>query len=70
MTTEVYNQENKVVGKIDLPENVFNAKWRPTLVQQVLVAQLANVRKPLAHVKTRGEVRGGGRKPHAQKHTG
>jgi len=59
-----------VVGKIDLPENVFNAKWRPTLVQQVLVAQLANVRKPLAHVKTRGEVRGGGRKPHAQKHTG
>ncbi|KKU90911.1 MAG: 50S ribosomal protein L4 [Candidatus Jorgensenbacteria bacterium GW2011_GWA1_48_11] len=60
MTTEVYNQENKVVGKIDLPENVFNAKWRPTLVQQVLVAQLANVRKPLAHVKTRGEVRGGG----------
>lgn len=70
MTTDVYNQENKIVGKIDLPENVFNVKWRPALVHQVLVAQLGNARKPLAHVKTRGEVRGGGKKPYAQKHTG
>lgn len=70
MTVEVYSQGNKKVGTVDLPAAVFSARWNPDLVHQVLVAQLANRRQPLAHTKTRGEVRGGGRKPWRQKGTG
>ena len=67
---DVHNLENKIVGKIELPDRIFGEKWRPALVAQVLRAQLANRRKPWAHAKTRAEVRGGGRKPWAQKGTG
>lgn len=70
MKTKLYNLKNEVVGDLELPNNVFGAPWRPTLVKQVLLAQLANKRKPWAHVKDRGEVRGGGRKPWRQKGTG
>jgi large subunit ribosomal protein L4 len=70
MKTAVYNLKNEKVGEIDLPERIFGVEWKPALVQQVLVAQLANRRKPWAHVKTRAEVRGGGRKPWRQKGTG
>lgn len=70
MMADVYNQDNKKTGTIDLPENVFGIKWNPDLVTLALHAQLANARKPVAHAKDRGEVRGGGRKPWRQKHTG
>lgn len=70
MKTEVYNLKNEVVGSMELPERVFNVKWNPDLVHQVLNAQLANRRRPWAHAKSRGEVRGGGRKPWRQKGTG
>ncbi len=70
MTTDLYNQKNEKVGTVELPDAVFGAKWNPTLVQQVTVSQLANRRKPTAHAKDRSEVRGGGKKPWAQKHTG
>lgn len=70
MKTDLYNQKNEKVGTVELPNTVFGAKWNPTLVQQVTVSQLANRRKPTAHAKDRSEVRGGGKKPWAQKHTG
>lgn len=70
MKTDVYNLKNEVVGTVELPEKVFGAKWNPTLIQQILIAQLANKRRPWAHAKTRAEVRGGGRKPWRQKGTG
>ena len=70
MKVELYNLENKSVGQAELPEAVFGIAWKPTLVQQVLTAQLANRRRPWAHAKTRAEVRGGGRKPWRQKGTG
>ena len=70
MTVDLYNLENKVVGKTELPEKVFGEHWRPALVAQVLNAQLANKRNPWAHAKTRAEVSGGGRKPWRQKGTG
>lgn len=66
----VYNQNNQKIGEIDLPEKIFGAAWNADLVHQVYVWQIAASRKPLAHVKERGEVRGGGRKPWRQKHTG
>ncbi len=69
MQADIYNWENKKVDTLELPE-VFNTRWSPALVQQVLLAQLANRREPWSYVKGRGEVRGGGRKPWRQKGTG
>ena len=70
MKTELYNVENKPVGTIELPEDIFGAKWKPDLVHQIIEAMRANVRQPWAHAKGRGEVRGGGKKPWRQKGTG
>ncbi len=70
MKADVFDLENKKVDTIELPDAVFGAKWNPSLVKQVLLAQVANRRKPWAHVKDRSEIRGGGKKPWRQKGTG
>ena len=70
MKVDVYNQKGEVIDKIELSEDIFNVKWNPVLVHQVLVAMQNNQRKPIAHTKNRGEVSGGGRKPWRQKGTG
>ena len=53
-----------------MPEGIFGVAWKPALVKQVYDGEMANKRRPWAHTKTRGEVRGGGRKPWRQKGTG
>lgn len=68
--TNLYNQEGKVVGEVDLPKEIFGLKPNTNLMHEAVVAQMAASRIKYAHVKTRGDVRGGGRKPFAQKHTG
>lgn len=70
METQVYNQKGKSVGKLNLPESIFAVPWNADLVHQVVTAMQANARTPVAHTKTRGEVRGGGKKPWRQKGTG
>ncbi len=70
MKVDVYNVENKVVGTVEAPESLFGARWNAALVSQVLTAFRANQRRPWAHAKGRGEVRGGGKKPWRQKGTG
>lgn len=70
MKQQVLNFKKEVVGEIDLPEKVFKTRWAPELVHQVLLAQMANLRRPWAHAKDRSEVSGGGRKPWRQKGTG
>ncbi len=70
MKAPLYNIEGKTVGEIELSDAVFGQPWNGDLVHQIVVAQAANVRKPWAHAKGRGEVRGGGKKPWKQKHTG
>ncbi len=70
MLADLYNLENSKVGTVDLPETVFGMAWKPSLVKQVLVAQMANRRLPWAHAKDRSEVSGGGKKPWRQKGTG
>jgi large subunit ribosomal protein L4 len=57
-------------GKVELPAEVFDAKTNVSLIHQVVVAQLAAARQGTHKTKTRGEVRGGGRKPYRQKGTG
>ncbi len=70
MEVALYNQKFEEIGKTDLPDSIFAVEWRPDIVHQVLIAQQANRRKPIAHAKARGEVRGGGKKPYRQKGTG
>src|SRR5271169_1391822 len=54
----------------DLPAEIFDAKVNVPLIHQVVVAQEAAARQGTHSTKTRGEVRGGGRKPYRQKGTG
>jgi large subunit ribosomal protein L4 len=53
-----------------LPPEIFDAKVNVPLIHQVVVAQEAAARQGTASTKTRGDVRGGGRKPYRQKGTG
>lgn len=66
----VYNKEGKSVRDVELAAERYEVKVNPSLVHQVVVAAQANARKAIAHTKTRGEVRGGGKKPWRQKGTG
>jgi large subunit ribosomal protein L4 len=54
----------------DLPADIFDAKVNVPLIHQVVVAQEAAARQGTHATKTRGDVRGGGRKPYRQKGTG
>jgi large subunit ribosomal protein L4 len=55
---------------VDLPADVFDVQVNIPLIHQVVVAQLAAARQGTHKTKTRGEVRGGGKKPYRQKGTG
>ena len=55
---------------VELPPEIFDAKVNIPLIHQVVVAQEAAARQGTHAVKTRGDVRGGGRKPYRQKGTG
>ncbi|CAM2852036.1 50S ribosomal protein L4 [Skermania piniformis] len=57
-------------GTVDLPAEIFDVEPNIPLMHQVVVAQLAAGRQGTHATKTRGEVRGGGRKPYRQKGTG
>jgi large subunit ribosomal protein L4 len=70
MKTDVYNQNGEVTGSATLPKEIFDVKFNADLVHQVAVSLSANKRQISAHTKTRGEVRGGGKKPWRQKGTG
>ena len=56
--------------KVKLPEEIFGVETNIALIHQVVVAQQAAARQGTHATKTRGEVRGGGRKPYKQKGTG
>lgn len=62
--------ENNVTGTMSLPEELFGLKGKEALLHDSVVNYLANQRQGTHAVKTRGLIRGGGRKPWRQKHTG
>lgn len=70
MKYPVYNQTGEKVGEALLPKEIFEVKLNSDLLHQVVTSQAANQRQGNAHTKTRGEVRGGGKKPWRQKGTG
>lgn len=70
MDATLYNIKGEKAGKVTLPENIFGLNWNADLVHQVVTAMQANARTGSAHTKGLGDVRGGGKKPWAQKGTG
>lgn len=66
----VYDRTGQPVREIELSDKVFAAEVRTDLMHAAVVAEQANARQGTADTKTRGEVRGGGRKPWRQKGTG
>jgi large subunit ribosomal protein L4 len=69
-TVDVLTPTGKKSGTVDLPDEIFDVQVNVPLIHQVVVAQLAAARQGTHDTKTRGEVRGGGRKPYKQKGTG
>jgi large subunit ribosomal protein L4 len=69
-TVDVIDAKGKAVGKVELPAEIFDVQVNIPLMHQVVVAQLAAARQGTHDTKSRGEVRGGGRKPYKQKGTG
>ena len=67
---DVHTADGKTDGTVTLPAEIFDVQVNIPLIHQVVVAQLAAARQGSADTKSRGEVRGGGRKPYRQKGTG
>jgi large subunit ribosomal protein L4 len=67
---DVKTPAGKTEGSVELPAELFDAPANIALLHQVVTAQLAAKRQGTHATKTRGEVRGGGRKPYRQKGTG
>ena len=71
MMVNVYNQNGESVDTTELNPKIFALeKVRPEIVHEVVVQLQSTNRGSIAHSKTRGEVRGGGKKPWQQKGTG
>lgn len=70
MKVDLYTQTGEKKGQVELKKEFFEVPYNEDLIHQALVRQHANGRVAIAHTKTRGEVRGGGRKPFRQKGTG
>src|SRR5439155_23351006 len=69
-TIDVLNATGKKSGSRELAAEVFEAPVNVPLMHQVVVAGMARIRAGTHKVKTRGDVRGGGKKPWRQKGTG
>ena len=67
---ELKDRNNNIIGKINLRDEVFGLQAKPDVLHEVVTNYLANQRQGTHATKTKGLVRGGGRKPFKQKHTG
>lgn len=66
----LYNTAGAAAGEIELNDSVFGVEYNEAVIHQAVVRQMANERLGTHATKTRGLVRGGGRKPWKQKGTG
>src|SRR5881628_3056085 len=69
-STTLYDRTGATVGSVELHEELFAAPINEAVLHQVVTAQLAGRRTGTHDTRTRGEVRGGGKKPYRQKGTG
>jgi large subunit ribosomal protein L4 len=69
-TVDIYNIAKEKVGELDLKDEIFGVEVKGHVLHEVVTWQRACRRAGTASTKTRGEVRGGGRKPWRQKGTG
>ena len=69
-STTLYDKTGKSLGDLELNAELFEAPVNAAVLHQVVTAQLAGRRTGTSDSKTRGEVRGGGKKPYRQKGTG
>ena len=67
---DVHTPAGKTDGSVELPAELFDVEPNIALMHQVVEAQRAAARQGTHSTKTRGEVRGGGKKPYRQKGTG
>lgn len=70
MNLPVVDQKAKKVSEIEVNESVFNSPVNDKVLAQYVYVYLSNQRESNAQTKDRSEVRGGGKKPWAQKGTG
>ena len=68
--TTLYARTGEEIGTVELPEAIFDAPASDSVIHQAVLAQLAGRHLGTHDTKTRGEVRGGGKKPYRQKGTG
>lgn len=66
----IYKLDGSQAGTVEVNNEIFGIEPNKTVMHEVLVAELAELRQGTASTKTRAEVRGGGRKPFRQKGTG
>lgn len=67
---KIYNLQGDVVGDMELTDDIFGVEINEDLIHRTVKMLLGNRRQGTQSAKTRGEVRGGGRKPWRQKGTG
>ena len=70
MTLDVVNDQNEKTGSVELSDEVFGGRVNGALIWESVVYQNAEDRRGTHATKTRGEVRGSGKKPWRQKGTG
>ena len=68
--TTLFDRTGASIGSVELNAELFAAPVNEAVLHQVVVAQLAGRRTGTSDTKTRGDVRGGGKKPYRQKGTG
>jgi large subunit ribosomal protein L4 len=70
LETTIFSANGEKKGKVNLPSSIFSFKPNRNVLYDVLRMYRANSRQGTASIKERSEVRGGGKKPYRQKHTG
>src|SRR6266850_7047420 len=69
-TIDIKDWNNKKVGSVDLPEEIFAYPYKEHLIHEAIRNYLASLRQGTHKVKNRSEVSGSGKKPYRQKGTG